>query len=229
MKRLWKIAGIATLIAILGVVVAGAVAYADDEGTNGFPFDFGQRFKEAIDEILGISVEDYDAAVEQAQGQVVDEAEAEGWLTEEQAELFRWRMEQAPDGGMRGMMPRGFMGPHVGFMGRGGDSLLSVATDQLDMSLTDLLTELQAGKSIADVAGEQGVDPQAIVDAYVDDLAEDLNEAVADGDMTQTQADWQLEKAQERATEQIDATWEDGFRGGGRRGPMRGGFFGPGW
>jgi hypothetical protein len=226
MKRFWKIAGIATLIAILGVVVAGAVAYADDEG-NGFPFDFGQRFKEAIAEILGISVEDYDAAVEKAQGQVVDEAEAEGWLTEDQAELFRWRMEQAPGFGMRGM-PRGFMGPHMGFMGRGGTSMLSLAADQLDMSLTDLLTELQAGKSIADVASEQGVDPQAIVNAYVDDLAKDLNEAVTEGNMTQKQADWQLEQAEEMATEQLDATWEDGFRGGGRRGRM-GGFFGPGW
>jgi hypothetical protein len=228
MKRFWKIAGIATLIAILGVVVAGAVAYADDEGTNGFPFDFGQRFKEAIAEILGISVEDYDAAVEKAQGQVVDEAEAEGWLTEDQAELFRWRMEQAPDGGMRGM-GRDFMGPHMGFMGRSGTSLLRVAADELDLSLSDLLTELQAGKSIADVASDHDLDPQAIVDAYLDDLAEDLNEAVADGDMTQTQADWQLEQAQERASEQVEATWEDGVRGGGRRGPMRGGFFGPGW
>jgi len=224
MKRVWKLVGIATLVAVLGVAAVGAVALAqDDDGTG---FDFQQRFREAVAEILGVAVDEYDAALEQAQGEVVDQALAEGWLTEEQAELLQWRMDQAPgparmDVG-KGMhaFTRGIGGP--------GDGLVSTAAEVLDMSLTDLLTELQDGQSIADVAGEKGVDTQQIIDAYLAEINEDVDEAVAEGDMTQTQADYFLQRAEERALDQLDNTWEGGPRGfdGGHGGRM--GFPGPG-
>ncbi len=229
MKRLWKIGGIAALAAILGLVAVGAVAYAQDDDGSTLPFDFGQRFKEALSSILGISVEEYDAAVDQAQDQVVDDAVTEGWLTEDQAEVMQWRMDQAPGLGMRGM-GRGMPGFGMHGMFGLGDNLTSVAADELGISLTDLLTALQDGKSIADVAEEQGVDPEAIVNAYLDQLAEDLNEAVADGKITQKQADYQLEQVRERVTDQLDNTWTYGPGGFGGRGHGRmGGFFGPGW
>jgi hypothetical protein len=221
MKRLWRAVGIATLVAILGVAALGAVAFAQDDG--GFPFDFHGRFREAVASALGVSVEEYDAAVSQAQDQVVDEAVTEGWLTEEQAELFKWRMDQAPRAGLRGMGKglRG-IGPHL----HGGpDSLVSIAADELGMSLTDLLTELQAGKSIADVAAEQGVDAQAIADPYLAQLKENLDESVVEGKITQKQADYALEQAGERVKDQLNRTWEDGMRrfpGGGRPGRMWG-------
>ena len=102
MRKLWN-NGIATLVAILGVAAIGAVVYAQDaEEGSGWPFDFGQRFREAVAEVLGISVEEYDTAVETAQGQVVDEAVTEGWLTEDQAEQMRERMAEGFGPGMRG-------------------------------------------------------------------------------------------------------------------------------
>jgi polyhydroxyalkanoate synthesis regulator phasin len=215
MKKGWKIAGIAALVAILGVAAVGAVAYAQAD-SNGYPFDFAGRFKEALAGILGISVEKYDAAVEQAQKQVLDEAVSEGWLTQDQADLYKWRMDQAPGFGMRGM-DKGFGGFGRGMYG-GGNDLVSIAADTLDMKLTDLLTELQGGKSIADVAKEKGVDTQTIVDAYAAQLKETLDKAVADGRITQNQADWQLEQAKQRATDQVNNTWEGGFGPGGRHG-----------
>lgn len=226
MKRIWKIVGIVSLVAILGVVSVGAVAFAqDDEGAD--PFDFGQRFKEALAEILGVSVEEYDSAVDQAGQQVVDEALAEGWLTEDQAEMLRWRLEQAPEGRMP-RIARGF----PGLAGRGGlgTSLTSIAADELGMSLTDLLTEMQDGKSIADVAEEKGIDTQGIVDAYLAEVKEEIDEAVAEGTMTQKQADFLLERAAERAADRLDNVWPEGgmdrggHRGGGNMGfPGRGG------
>jgi polyhydroxyalkanoate synthesis regulator phasin len=226
MKRFWKLAGIAMGVAILGAAALGAVAYAQDD--DGSPFDFRARFREALASALGVTVEEYDAAVDQAQEQVVDEAVSEGWLTEEQAELMQWRMDQAPGfrmpgpGKGHGMLGRG--------MGIGGDNLLSVAADELGMSLTELLTELQDGKSIADVAATQGVDPQTIVSSYLAELQEDMDEAVAEGRITQNQADHMLQQAEERATNQVENIWEvgphgfDGRRGGGRGFPSLGGF-----
>jgi hypothetical protein len=222
MKRLWKIVGIATLVAILGVAAVGAVAYAQDGGTEG-PFDFGGRFREAIAGILGISVEEYDAAVDEAQEQVVDEALDEGWLTEDQAEKMRERMEQGF--GPRGM-DKGFMVPHRGFMGRGGESLMDVAAEELCISVEDLHAELRDGKTIAELAQDNGVDPQGIVDAYLAQLEETLKQSVEDGKQTQSQADWMLEQAAERVPDQLEETWggrfPGGMRGGGRPGGMRG-------
>ena len=222
MKQMWRMAGVATLVAILGLAAFGAVAYAQDEEAS--PFDFRAKFREALAGALGVSVEEYDAAVDQAQDQVVDEALAEGWLTEEQAELMKWRMDQAPGAGMRGV-GKGLRGFGLGMPG-GGDNLVSIAADALSMSLTELLTELQAGKSIAQVASDKGVDVQNIADAYLAQIQENLDEAVAEGKITQNQADLRLEQARERVTGQLDKTWEEGGRGfpaDGRPG-RRGGF-----
>jgi len=217
MSRLWKMVGIATLVAILGVATVSAVALAQDDGT-GEPFDFQARFREVLAGILGISVEEYDAAVEDAQGQVVDEAVAEGWLTEEQAEMMRWRLEQAPGAGINGFgkgWGRHMGGPDIGHL---GNNFLSIAAEQLDMTLTELMDALQDGSTIADLAAEAGVEAQAIVDAYLDGVREDVAEAVAEGRMTQTQADYHLEQLESRITDQLDNTWENGLREGGRRG-----------
>jgi hypothetical protein len=206
MSKTWKIIGIAAVVAILGVAALGAVAFAqDDSGSSSTPFNFAERFREAIAGVLGIPVDEYDSAVSQAQGQVVDDAVSEGWLTQDQADLLRWRMEQEPGLGMPGTMGKGSFGTERGML-RGGEDVLSVAADTLDMSLTDLLTELQGGKSITDVAGEKGIDTKAIVDAYVAGLQEDMNEAVTEGRMTQKQADYYLEQATTRVADQLQVT-----------------------
>jgi hypothetical protein len=222
MKKVWKIVGIAALVAILGVAVAGTAAYAQDEDA-GWPFDFGQRFKEAVAEILGISVDEYEAAVDQAQGQVLDQAVTEGWLTEDQAAQMQERMAQGFE--MRGPGGKGFMGPR-GLMGHGGHSLLGVAADELEMSVQDLLAELQDGKSIADLAGEQGIDVQVIADAYLAQLEESLTQAVADGKLTQERADWQLEQARENVPEMLEQSWDDFAPEGPHRGRFPGGMRG---
>jgi ribosomal protein S20 len=215
MQRFWKVAGIAMLIAVLGVAVFGIAAFAQDD--DGPPFDFHARFKAAVAEILGVTVEEYDAAVEQAHDQVVDEAVTEGWLTEDQAERMRERMEEVPGAWGGG---KGFMGPRGVFRGRGGDSPISVAAEKLGMEESDLLAELRDGKSIADLAAEKEVDLQEIIDAYLEQLGERLNQAVQDGLITQNQADSMLEQAGERVPEMLNNIWEG--RGPGHHPP--GGF-----
>ena len=218
MKKVLKIVGVAALIVVIGVATLGTVALAQGEEGSTSPFDLRGRFRTAIAGILGITVEEYDAAVEQAKGQVADEAVAEGWLTEEQAERLQSRMEQMPRGGMRGMVPFGKM--DRGVMGR-DTSLTSIAADALGMTLDELQAAMQGGESIADLAAERNVDTQTIVDAYVADLSESLAQHVADGKMTQQQMDDALEQAAAQATEQLDEAWQDAGRMG--RGMDRGG------
>ena len=139
-------------------------------------------FREAVAGVLGVSVEEYDAAVNQAQEQVLDDALADGWPTVEQAELRQWRSDQAPGSGLR-VMAEGLQGSRPGMRGV-GDNLVSVAADELGMSLTELLTELRAGTSIAGVAADKGVDAQDVADAYLAQIKVTLDEAVAEGRIT---------------------------------------------
>jgi len=233
MRKFWKIAGIATLALILGVTTVGVVALAQGGSTETSGWNFRQKMHEAIANILGISVEKYDAAVESAKEQVLKQAVEEGWLTQKQADMLKERLNLEWEGPWMGKR-FGFWGGR-GCGGLGGTSLLSIAADKLGMSLDDLIEEFKQGKSISDVAKEKGVDPQTIADEYLAKYKEKLDEAVKDERITQKQADLMLNQMKEAVAEQLDAAcggcWAGGFMGRGGRGRF-GGFPGrgfPGW
>lgn len=239
MRRFWRIAGIAAVVAVVAVMALGAVALAQDtEDGDSWPFQFREKLHEAIAGILGITVDEYDSAVDSARDQVLDEAVTEGWLTQDQADTMRERADEGwgtgfgpgmhpGSHGRRGGMP-GFGATPYGLMGGPEDSLLAVAADQLNSTVEELLDQLQDGKTIAELAQEKGVDPQSIADAYLDGLASRLDEAVGSERLTQERADWMLEQARERVTEHLEGTWpdcphngdwlEDGFMPGGMHG-----------
>ena len=108
-------------------------------------------------------------------------------------------------------------------------SLLGITSDELK-------TELRSGKSLAEIATDTGVDTQKVIDAIVADMTERLNEKVAEGKITQTQADTMLATVVDRVTAMVNgerparafghAEGEKHGRFGGRG--HRGGF-GRGW
>ena len=113
----------------------------------------------------------------------------------------------------------------VGRQGGSTNSLVSVAADVLGMERADLVAELQAGKTIAQVA-EGLVDPQTIVDAFIAIRAEKLAEAVANGCITQEQADLMLEHLAEEAAARVYEPFSPAGgrgQGGGGRGRRGGG------
>lgn len=223
MKRSWKIIGSLVLAGLLTLVLVGVVALAQEGEGTAWPFDFRQRLHEAIAGALGISAEEYDSAVDTAREQVLGDAVAEGWLTEDQAARMK---ERAAEGFGRGMGGPAFGRRAPGaFMGRGEGSLLAVAADELGMAVDELVTELQAGQSIAEVAAAQGVELQAIADAFVAQRAEALGAAVEEGRITQNQADWMLEHMSEEVLEHLQGGVPLGRRGLGGCG--RHGGFGP--
>ena len=102
----------------------------------------------------------------------LDELVAAGTITQAQADAILAGVEaKAPVPG-DGTGPGGMGGPgrggkgHGGFGGRGGASLEAAAT-ALGITTDELKTELQADKTIADVATEKGVDVDTVIDAMV--------------------------------------------------------------
>ncbi|MGC8837768.1 MAG: hypothetical protein ACP5UM_05055 [Anaerolineae bacterium] len=118
-----------------------------------------------------------------------------------------------PWGGTAGRAAGPAMGP-MGWGGRGfgpgrglGDaSLIGVVAEQLDMSVADLVADLQAGKTIAQVAQAKGVALDTLVEAVISPQAEALKQAVADGRVTQEWADLVLKQMRERVEYQMTHT-----------------------
>ncbi len=233
MSRLWKIAGIAVLVALLAVsTVALVSAQGPQAGQGNQGLNLWERMHEALAKALGITVEQYDSAVGTARDEVLKQAVEEGLLTQEQAD----RMLERELGGFMfgGMMRGGRPGVRGHGMGGPGSSLISVAAEQLGMTVEELVTELKADKTIADVAQAKGVELKTIVDAFIAPRAEWLAELVADGRITQAEADEKLAEMRTEAEEHLQQAYpfscdgecgehmSEGFGGRGRRGGTSG-------
>ena len=168
----------------------------------------------------GVALETIENAIIEQMSEKLAEKVANGDLTQEEADE---RLAQASERvSTRLTQPFDGNGPH-GRAGRRGGAFaqgMSVITEQLGMTRDELRAELQAGKSIADVAAEQGVALETIEDAIIDQMSEKLAEKVANGDLTQEEADQRLEEARQRIQERLSQP--GGQRGEGRPGGPRG-------
>lgn len=218
MKKFWKIAGIATLVAVIGIAALGIAVYAQEPEPINTMADYLERVLDAIASKLGVERATLDTAMDEAQREVIEQAVEEGLLSQEQADRALDRLDE----GTVFAMPfapgrRGHPGLWGGRMGGSLPQWQDLA-EQLGMTLDELAAELQAGKTIAELAEEKGVDLQA---AQIEAMKEQIQQAVEDGKISQEQADWLLE-----GLEQGFMPGPRGFGFGGRRGGCLGGFGG---
>jgi hypothetical protein len=126
----------------------------------------------------------------------------DGSITQEQADEVASTLSEAGLGG------RG------GHHGRGLD--LATAAEALGMSEDDLHTVLEAdGATLAQVAEDQGVPVDTVVQALVTAEQERIAQAVTDGRITQERADERLADLEQRVTDRVNAAFEG--RGPGKR------------
>lgn len=89
-----------------------------------------------------------------------------------------WGQQGSYDYGMWGMM--------------GDQSILDAAAAALNLEPAVLTEALQSGKTLSEIAAEQGIEPQALTEAILAERQTYLNLMVEQGYMTQTQADAML-------------------------------------
>lgn len=99
---------------------------------------------------------------------------------------------------------RGQGGGHRGH-GPGGRPGLAAAATTLKMTEAELRAELDHGKTLAQVAKEQSVSVDTLVAALVKAEKAHLAQAVADGRITQAQADKHLADLTERVTARVNS------------------------
>jgi polyhydroxyalkanoate synthesis regulator phasin len=109
----------------------------------------------------------------------------------------------------------GLGGGHRGGHGPGFD--LAAAAEALGLTDHELRTALEAdATTLAEVAEDEGVEVETLVDALVTAAEKRIAEAVEDGRLTQDEADERLADLATRITERVNTPLPE--RPGGRRG-----------
>lgn len=163
-------------------------------------------------ESLGVDMADVEAAIQAAQIEAINQAVANGDLTQEQADDILANME------LRSVMRDIF----------GREEAAAAVAAALGISVEELETAHEDGTRLPELAEELGVDLTDVREAVQAAHEDAVNQAVADGLITQEQADQALNHPG-------NGFGGRGGRGGhgpggcnGRRGPGRGGFPGQG-
>ncbi|MGM0883512.1 MAG: SHOCT domain-containing protein [Bacillota bacterium] len=104
--------------------------------------------------------------------------------------------------------------------GKGWGGNIDSIAGALGLTAEELKAEIEEGKTIAAIATEKGVDVQTVIDAWVSEIKEKLNEQLAAGDITQEQYDAKLAAAVEHATKHVNGELPMRGKGGsGGKGP----------
>ena len=211
MKRKIMTVGAAAL-----VVAGGGAAIAAT--TGGSPQEESKAVVDDAAKQLGVTPSKLSDALKKALENRVDAAVADGRLTKEQGDAIKARIE-AEDYPMLG----GFGFGHHGGPGMlHGVGHLDAAASYLGMTEDELRTQLESGKSLADVAKSKGKSVDGLVSALVADEKKELDAAVQSGRITQAQADAFLANAKQRFTDLVNGTMPDRGPGlyGGPPGPL---------
>ena len=152
----------------------------------------------------GVSADELTDALVAAATEHIDEAVAEGRLDAAEAEERKAGLEDRI-AEMIDRVPSENDGRHGGW-GRGGPlhGGVEVLEEVLGLSSDEIQAGLDDGKTLADLAEEQGVAVDDVADALVAQATERIDEAVADGKIDEDRA----EQAKERLEEMIDRAVE---------------------
>ena len=177
-------AGTAALLAVAG----GGAAIA---ATQLSPKQESQTVLNDAAKELGVSPSDLSAAIKSALEKRVDAAVAAGRLTKEQGDDLKQRIESGdfPLFGF-GPGPGGF--EHHEMLGG-----LDAAAAYLGLSEDELRAQLESGKSLAEVAKARAKSVEGLVDALVADAKKHVDEEVAEGQLTQSQAEQMLSRLED--------------------------------
>jgi uncharacterized protein (DUF433 family) len=198
----------AVVDACIGPVGAGALSAAAEA--------IGIRPVELLEERQGGNTiaevaEEYEADVDAvidamvaAQRERLAQAVEAGWLTQDEADARAEGLEERIADLVNGDLAP-FHGPIALPGGWGlGDGPIAAAAEAIGITPAALLEALRGGATLADVAEDQGVAVDAVIDAIVDAMRARLDRAVEDGWLTRERADALAERFEEHAADLVN-------------------------
>jgi hypothetical protein len=184
---------ITTLVVGGALLTGGGAALADDghgQGAAGTRQERCLRMAERIAERQGLTVAQLEAKLRQKTLDRIEAALKAGKLTDEQAAALKkrvneWKLCSGMSGG------RGH-GKHLRFAAVA--SMMAGAADYLDLSRSELRSELKAGKSLGDIATAKGKSVSGLKQAMLAKITARLDKAVTDGKLADARRDALLER-----------------------------------
>jgi hypothetical protein len=214
------------MIVSAAVLAAGAGAGGAIAATSGN--DAKKTEQSVLDDAakrLNVTPEALRSALGAAEDAQLDQAVKDGKITQAQADAIK--AERAKDGRVLGGpgagRGRGGHGPgDHGGPGPGGPAALDAAATALGLKAAELRTKLEAGKSIADVAKDQGKDLATVKSAIKDAVTKQLDADVTAGRLTAAQRTEELAELDQHLDDLVNRTppkagergaWAAGHRG----------------
>jgi hypothetical protein len=223
-----------TLVFAMMAMMTGAVINAQD-GKRGGRHGFGGG-SEIIQDATGLTREEIRTAVQDgstiadlitANGGDVDsviaelvaeatthinERVAEGNITQEQADERLAELESNTTARLNGTFER----PEGKRGGKFGQS--EIITTATGLTHAEIRDAVQGGSTVADLIEANGGDVDSVIAELVVEATTHINEKVAEGRITQEQADERLAELETNITARLDGTFErpEGRRGGRR-------------
>ena len=166
---------------------------------------------------LGIEPSKLSAALKKALEDRVDAAVAAGRLTKAQGDELKQRIETGEVPFFAG--PGGGPGFRHRFGGHGEfHKGLDAAATYLGLTEAQLQSQLESGKSLAEVAKAQNKSVSGLEDALVKDVQDKLDQAVKDGRLTKAQEQQLLSGLKQHVDDLVNGKVPDRPRFGFRRG-----------
>jgi len=195
--RMKQVLTIGVFVAILAIGAGVAAAESIGNDQDAFLNDVAKR--------LNVTPAELKAALKGASDDRIDAAVAAGKITKEQADAMKARTAKdgVPFFGGGGHRGGGF--GHGGFghggpPGHGGPASLDAAAEYLGLTEAQLHTQLESGKTLAEIVKAQGKTVDGLEKALTAATKTKLDAAVKAGAITQAQADDLLK----RATDHLD-------------------------
>jgi hypothetical protein len=188
----------------LAAIAGGGVAIAASDSPS--PSQDSQAIINDAAKRLGIDATKLSNALKQALLDRVDAAVAAGRITKAEGDAIKQRINSNEFPIIGGGRP-GF--GHFGFLGK-----LDAAASYLGLTEAQLRSELEGGKSLAQVAKDHGKSVDGLVNALVNAAKEKLDAAVKAQRLTQSQADQMLNDLRSRITDLVNGRFpsHEGFR-----------------
>ena len=169
----------------------------------------------------GFSEEDLNEAFVNARAEALQEAVESGSITQEQADRMMERMNAMP--GMKldhssRPLDHEECAPGTPMV---REPIHDTVSDLLGLTPEELHAEMRDGKSLAEIAAEQGITVEDLTDALLAAEAEILQEAVANEQITQEQANLMMERFESQIESMLNGTMGSRGPAQGRRGGMR--------
>jgi hypothetical protein len=159
-RKRWLLGGLAGLA--LAVALTGGVALADSGSVTQSRHPLRQAFRQHLASDLGVSDDQLTAAVKQAANETIDDAVAQGTLSQPQADELKQRVADGDADALWGFGRR-----HPGARIR--QAVGADIAKQLGITPDELQTELAHGQTLQEIITAHGKTVDEVVNAVISD------------------------------------------------------------